>query len=46
MTVYIVCGLHIDGTLDILAVESIYEESKTCYKHLFDFLKARGLKTL
>ena len=46
MAVHIVCGLRMDGTRDILAVEPMYEESEASYKHLFDSLKARGLKTV
>jgi putative transposase len=46
MAVLVVCGLRMDGTRDILAVESMYEESEASYKHLFDSLKARGLKTV
>jgi len=46
MAVLVVCGLRMDGTRDILAVEPMYEESEASYKHLFDSLKARGLKTV
>jgi putative transposase len=45
MAVHIVCGLAMDGTRDILAVEPMYEESEASYQHLFDSLKNRGLKT-
>lgn len=46
MAVHIVCGLRMDGTRDILAVEPMYEESEASYQHLFDSLKTRGLKTV
>ena len=45
MAVHIVCGLAMDGTRDILAVEPMYEESEASYQHLIDSLKNRGLKT-
>jgi len=46
MAVHVVCGLRMDGTRDILAVEPMYEESEASYRHLFDSLKARGMKTV
>ena len=46
MAVHVVCGLRMDGTRDILAVEPMYEESEASYQHLFDSLKARGLESV
>lgn len=44
MAVHVVCGLKIDGTRDILAIEPMYEESTPSYNHLFNSLKKRGLE--
>lgn len=38
--------LWMDGTRDILAIEPRYEESKASYNHMFESLKARGLKNV
>lgn len=42
--VLIVQGLTIQGHREILAVEPMLEESEATWKHVFDSLKARGLK--
>ncbi len=44
MAVHVVCGVKLDGTRDILAVEPMYEESEASYTVLFDKLKARGIE--
>ncbi len=44
MAVHVVCGVKLDGTRDILAVEPMYEESEASYTTLFDKLKARGVE--
>lgn len=44
MAVHVVCGLRMDGTRDILAIEPMYQESKESYIALFDQLKSRGLE--
>lgn len=41
---HVVCGVKLDGTRDILAVEPMYEESETSYTALFDKLKVRGIE--
>lgn len=46
MAVHVVCGLRMDGTRDILAVEPMYEESEASYNALFDSMKARGLQSV
>lgn len=44
MAVHVVCGIRLDGTRDILAVQPMYEESEASYTSLFQSLKDRGLK--
>lgn len=44
MAVHVVCGLRMDGTRDIIAVNPMYEESEASYNSLFASLKARGLE--
>lgn len=44
MAVHVVCGVRLDGTREILAVEPMYEESEENYKQLFENLKTRGMK--
>ena len=45
MAVLIVCGVDENGHRDIIAVESMAEESKSSYGVLFQNLKDRGLST-
>lgn len=45
MAVHVVCGVKLDGTRDILAIEPMYQESKDSYMTLFDSLKSRGLES-
>ena len=44
IAVHVVCGIKMDGTRDIIAVEPMYEEPKEGYSQLFKSLKDRGLK--
>lgn len=44
MAVLVVCGLRMDGTRDIIAVDPMYEESEASYNSLFASLKSRGLE--
>lgn len=44
MAVHVVCGINVDGTREILAVEPMHEDSKGSYESLFNQLKSRGLK--
>jgi putative transposase len=44
MAVEVVIGIDIEGKRDILAIETMQEESEATYKSLFDSLKARGLE--
>ncbi len=46
MAVHVVCGVNLDGTREILAVEPMYEESEASYTALFDNLKKRGLQNV
>jgi putative transposase len=45
MAVMVVCGVNEQGHRDILAVESMLDESKESYSQLFQSLLDRGLKT-
>jgi len=44
MAVHVVCGIKLDGTRDILAIQPMYEESEASYTALFQGLKDRGLE--
>ena len=44
MAIQIVCGANAQGRREVLAVEPMLEESKDTYQHLFEGLKARGLR--
>ena len=44
MAVHVVCGVNLEGKLEVLAVEPMYEESEASYTALFTGLKKRGLK--
>ena len=46
MAVHVVCGVNLDGTREILAVEPMCEESEASYTALFDNLKKRGLQNV
>ena len=41
MAIQVVCGVNEEGTREILAIETMFEESKESYTQLFDKLKKR-----
>lgn len=43
MAILVVCGVNESGQREILAIESMLEESSVTYTHLFNKLKERGL---
>lgn len=42
--IQIVCGVNVQGRREVLAIESVPEESKDTYRQLFEDLKERGLQ--
>ena len=43
MAILLVCGVNEEGKREVLAIESMLEESRESYKQLFEKLKERGL---
>lgn len=44
MPIFVICGITLEGKREILAIETMYDESEASWKAVFESLRKRGLK--